>query len=367
MADTDVVEDEVATAEPETAESPEVRARRSRGLAPGLADLDRRWLGWGAGVLVLALLVVSFFAADINPISVLTIGVQVGSVFSLIALGVVLVYKATRVLNFAQGELGTASAFLAFALMVSLDWESIGATPDRSDFWWTALAAIAAGVVLAILINVLVVQRLADASPITALVATVGVSLLFVSVEVVMFEAQPRPFPRPVGGTAFELANVAVSWHTVIVLVVLLGAAMLLAILFRTPPGIALLATAQEPFAAELSGVSVRAMSTLAWGAAGLLGALGGLLGAGVFTNLTPGFVTTQFLIPALVGAVLGGLTSMVGAVVGGILVGLATTYSNELVLGMGWDVAGPPQIATLTVLIAVLLFRPRGLFGREA
>ena len=94
----------------------------------------------------------------------------------------------------------------------------------------------------------------------------------------------------------------------------------------------ALLATAEDPFAAELQGVPVERMRAMAWGAAGALGALAGVLGAGVFESLTPGLVTSTFMIPAFTGVVLGGITSMVGAVVGGFALGIVSQAAIQIV-----------------------------------
>jgi branched-chain amino acid transport system permease protein len=105
----------------------------------------------------------------------------------------------------------------------------------------------------------------------------------------------------------------------------------------------------------------------LTWGAAGALGALAGVLGAGVFESLTPGLVTSTFLIPAFTGVVLGGITSMVGAVVGGFALGIVTQASVEIVTELELDVPGQPQLAVMIVLLVVLLVRPRGLFGTDA
>lgn len=342
------------------------RARR-RGRLPDLFDRlpgsTRAW--WAAGAAV-ALVALALLTGRVDYVSVVVIGLTAGSIYSLIALGIVLVYTSTRVFNFAQGELGTVPAFVAYLVMVGFDVSDRGPAPDGSKLWYATLLAVLVGAVLAVLVNVLVVARLAEASPVTALVATVGVTLLLTSFEVIAFEAKVRPFPRYVDGNAFKIGGTPVAWHTVIVVAVLAGAAALLALFFRTRAGVALLATAQEPFAAQLSGVSVRAMSTLAWAAAGVLAAVGGLLGAGVFQNITPGKITVFFLIPGFVGAVLGGLTSMVGAVVGGLLLGVVVAFANAIVAAYNLNVPGPPQIATLAVLLLVLLLRPRGLFGRE-
>lgn len=316
-----------------------------------------------AAVLVVAVLV----GSGVNLVSTVSIGVQFGAVYALIALGVALVYTSTGVLNFAQGEFGTVPAFLAYVIMVGGvgDLGDIGAVPDASRLWWASLAAVAAGALLGVLVNIAVVQRLGAASPVTALVATAGVALMLIQLQVIVFESQARNFPRYIAGEAFTVARSGVQWHTLLVLGVLAVTATLLAVLFRTRTGTALLATSQEPFAAQLHGVSVSAMSTLAWGTAGALGAVGGLLAGGVFEQVFPALVTRDYLIPAFTGAVLGGITSMVGAVVGGLLLGLLVSFANSLNLALGLNIPGPPQLIVLAALLLVLLVRPHGLLGR--
>lgn len=300
-------------------------------------------------------------------LEVILFGLQAGAVYSLVSLGVALVYKATRIVNFAQGELGTIPAFIAYAVMTGFQ---IAGEPEASKgrLWVATIVAIIVGAVLGILVNLLVIRRLAAVSPVTSLVATAGVMLLSSALAVLFFEAKARRFPQYVeGGFEFPGSDVIVSWQTLVTLVVLAGAAALLALLFRTPPGVALLATAQEPFAAELQGISVGGMRTMAWAIAGVLGALAGLLGAGVFASIAPAFMTSTFLIPALTGAVLGGLTSMVGAVAGGLLLGIVVSAANQVNRSFDLGVPGPPQAAAIIVLLVILLVRPRGLLGKEA
>lgn len=340
---------------------------------------ERYWKPGAAALGAIILMIV----LDIQWTAVLVNGLQVGAVYALVALGLALVYKATRVLNFAQGELGTVPAFFVFMVLVGFDrGASIDTGVSKGKLVLASLAAVAIGALLAILINVLIVQRLKDASAVTSLVATAGVALLLTSAELIFFEAKARKFPRFIDGAPcfasdadglctnpLSLGGVTVPWHTLIVIAVLAVAAGLLALFFRTPPGVALLATAQEPFAAELHGISVRGMSTLAWGTAGALAAIGGILGGGVFETVQPGLMTSTFLIPAFTAAVLGGITSMVGAVVGGLLLGVTVAFANSFVLSYDLTsvLPGPPQIATFLVLLLILLVRPRGLFGKEA
>jgi len=301
-------------------------------------------------------------------LEVLVNGLSFGAVYALVALGLALVYKATRILNFAQGEFGTVPAWIAYVVMTGFQ---IDGDPviHRGRLWLATLIAIAVGALMGVLVNTLVIRRLASVSPVTSLVATAGVMTFLIAMQVIIFDPKGRRFPRYIdGGFHMPGTDVIVAWQNVLIIIVLAAAAALLALLFRTPPGVALLATAQEPFAAELQGVSVSAMRTLAWATAGALGAIAGMLGAGVFSStFSPGLMTATFLIPAFVGAVLGGIASMVGAVAGGLILGITVAAANQIVRTWNLDVPGPPHLAVFLVLLIVLMLRPTGLFGQEA
>lgn len=346
----------------------------------------------GTVVGIVALAVVSDLL-DVGLFEVVVSGVQTGVVYALVAVGIALVYKATRVLNFAQGEIGTVAAFVVFLGLGNFNSEAIleSAYPFTSMLGWT-LVAVLVGAVLAVAINLGVVARLANAAPVTTLVATIGVALLLGGIEVLYFRAVPRPFPtftqgappgielgplclatRGDGGECLGsagglvLGGANINYQFLLTAVVLLLVAIGLAALFRTQVGIALLASSQEPYAAQLQGVSLTAMSALAWATAGAFGAVAGVLAGGAAESIFPAFMTSTVLIPAIVAAVLGGITSIPGAVVGALLLGLVQAYANQIVLSNAWSVPGPPQLATFAVLLLVLLFRPRGLFGKEA
>lgn len=330
-----------------------------------------------AGVVVGFVVLGSLAASDVDLGGALVDGLSIGAVYALVALGIALVYRSTRVLNFAQGELGTMPAFLVLMLLTGFD-RAVTIDPASVSFGnlvGYALIGVAFGAALAVGINVFVVQRLAEATPVTSLVATAGVSLLMIGGQVVFFELQNRTFPRILSGSLCLVVDptggclLPTNRHNLVMLGVLAVVAVALAALFRTELGTALLATAQDPFAAALHGVSPRAMSSLAWGLAGGLAALGGILGAGFFAGLSPGLMTTTFLIPAFTAVVLGGITSMTGAVVGGLLVGVVNALANgaTTTYGLTSVIPNAPTMASFTLLLLVLLVRPRGLFGKEA
>ena len=297
-------------------------------------------------------------------IEVLVFGAERGAVFALVGLGLALVYKSTKILNFAQGELGTFPAFIALLVMNGFHPGGVHEASKGLLIPATAVA-IVAGAAMGVVLYLLVIRPLGKVSPVTSLVATAGVALLLTTIEINVFDARARRFPRPIdGGFRMIGTNVIVDWHTLVILAALAAAAIALAAFFRSSPGVALLATAEDPYAAKLQGVPVERMRAMAWGAAGALGALAGVLGAGVFAQLTPGMVTTTFMIPAFTGVVLGGITSMPGAVAGGFLLGIVNQAAIQVVTSFNLDVPGPPQLAVMIVLLGVLLVRPQGLLG---
>lgn len=338
------------------------------------AFVVEHWRGIAAGLMTLVAIGL-LATTDVNLGGVLVDGISIGSVYAVVALGIALVYRSTRVLNFAQGELGTVPAFLVLMFLTgfNLDETVDPATLSLPFLVSMALVGVLFGAILAVGINALVIQRLSDATPVTSLVATVVVSLLFIGGQVVIFGLQVRRFPRMLEGALCfvqgeERCLLQTNRHNLVILGVLIVAAALLALLFRTELGTALLAVAQDPYAASLHGVSPRAMSSLAWGIGGALAAIGGILGAGFF-DLSPGLMTRTFLIPAFTAAVLGGITSMTGAVVGGLLLGLVAALANGVTSTYGLTnvIPSPPTLASFTVLLLVLLVRPRGLFGKDA
>ena len=377
---------------------PEVIRRRLPGTDRVTGRDGAVRLAWVALALVLVGVLLVELASTARPLGfsvafTLANGISIGAVYALVALGVALVYKATRVINFAQGALGSLPALVALWAMLGFDLHAVTADPTTLEFLAYGLGAVLLGAALAVAMNLLVIRQLANAAPVTSLVATTGIALLITAVETIVFQVRTRRFPRLVEGApdgfaigpfcfsqvdaegacvpdgTFAMGGLEVPWNTVLIVVVLLVVSLSLAAFFRSPAGVALLATAQEPFAAELYGVSPRAMSSLAWGIAGGFAALAGILGAGVFEQAFPGFMTRDFLIPALVAAVLGGVTSMVGAVVGGLLVGIVFAASNAVVLQLQLNdaIPGPPQLGIFLVLVLTLLVRPRGLFGKDA
>lgn len=293
-----------------------------------------------------------------NVLRAVMVGLVNGTIYGLLGLGIVLIYKTQRVINFAQAEIATFGAFmlLLFHTGVGLPYPV------------AVVAAVAAAVLLALLIERVVIQPLRDAPDVTVFVATAGVALLLIALTLVVAGANPFNIAAAFGPLEQELLRRPllglVSPQRVIVLLTLVLAAVLLALFFRTTLGKGLLAMSVEPFAVRLAGMSTSRMSLLVWGLSGLLAGLAGVTYAPTVAGFTPGYFTSAALIPALTAVVIGGLTSLPGALVGGLVLGIAAEFAVLAGSTYAPAVPGIDTIAAFVLLLLTLLFRPQGLLG---
>jgi branched-chain amino acid transport system permease protein len=307
--------------------------------------------GTAIAVAVAAALVVS------GSEQALVIGVITGAGYGLVALGLVLVYKSSGVFNFAQGEFGTVAIYALYRVHDKIGVPLIPAI----------VVALAASVVMALATERVVIRRLFDAPRVTLLVATAGVALLAISLELWLGEARPR-FIQPALGRLdrVKIFDVHVSDQRMLVLAALVILAVLLALFFsRTNLGLAILGVSQEPVATELMGISVRRLSSFTWALTGLLAGIAGMLTAPVVGSFGPGFLTFNALIPGFTAAVLGGMNSLPGAFVGGVVVGVAQSLAVSAPAFK--DIPGPGAVMVFVILVVVLALRPQGLLGKAS
>ena len=295
------------------------------------------------------------FAVSLNELSrVVVLGVTNGATYSLIAIGLVLVYKASGIFNFAQGEFGTIAIYASSLALTSLGVPYVVAL----------VIGLVAAVGTGLLTERLVVRPLFDAPRVTLLVATAAIALLAIGVEFWRTADNPLRYFDPIISSQAGLARISpfgvpVSDQKLITLAVLAVASILLFLFFRSPLGLAVLAASQEPVASELVGVSVRRVSTITWGLAALLGGMAGLLYAGG-ASYSPGLITSAVLIPGFTAAIVGGISSLPGAAAGGILIGVMQALGG---LSTFESVKGASFVSVFVVLLVVLLIRPQGLF----
>lgn len=278
-------------------------------------------------------------------------GLAQGCVYTLVAMGFVIIYKATEVPNFAQGEMTMVGAYIYFSLVTMLGFSSA---------WALAATLVLAGL-LGALIERTVIRPISHEPPFIALMATIGLAILLRGLTGIVWSHETRALPSPIRNRTYEAAGVVVSstdlWAFSLVAVV----AVLLFAFFRwTRIGIAMRAVAQNRYAAELMGIPAQRVFTLSWVLAGAVGALGGVLLADLTSLHTD--MGTMIIMLALVAAVLGGLESIPGAVMGGLFLGvvenLSGTYLDRFLGG------GAKDVTAFAVLLAVLLLRPQGFFG---
>ena len=312
----------------------------------------------------------SSFSVQINFLSPLFNGIGNGAAYGLIGLGLVLLYKSNRIFNFAQGEFATCAAIITYVFDAGT-----GVLP-KLPFFVAALLGLIGAVGLALLMERLVIRPMFDRAKVILVVGTVGVALLLIGLEGLLPYPKTQQLPdigKVLGVRPYitKIDNIPILDQDVAKLVILAALAIGAFIFFRyTATGTAILAVSQDATAARVVGISVERISSISWGIAGLLGGVAGiLLAVPPQGTITPGQFTGTTLTVAFAAAVLGGMNSLPGAFVGGLSLGLIEAFANadsNLVPGLR-SVQQGQELAVFAVLLAVLLFRPRGLLGQEA
>ncbi|MFN8036830.1 MAG: branched-chain amino acid ABC transporter permease [Acidimicrobiia bacterium] len=286
------------------------------------------------------------------------IGLLSGAAYALVAVGVVLIYKSTRALSLAQGEIG------AFGYFYALRWAALGMplTDWHPTGLWMLIVAAVIGMILGAVVERVIMRPLIRRPPLDAVIATLGVALFLALLEKQIFGTDITNTPSAVGSWSLTVADVTLDASRVVALGLTVAVAFA-AFLFlsRSRFGLAVRATTGNPSVARLMGIPVNRVYRFAWMTAGALaGAAAALLGP-AFGGIQP-FTMTQYGLRALAGAVIGGLDSIWGAIVGCLLVGVVEGVTKSQFTTQGAD-----QLAVLLLVIGTLVLRPQGLLGAEA
>lgn len=279
-----------------------------------------------------------------------TSGLSAGAVYGLVALALVIVFRSTSVINFAAGEMGTFTTFIA--------WELI----ERSGlaFFPAMLVVMAISAAIGVLVYLIVIHPAIRKPEFVTVMLTFGLFQVFNGLSNSLWSPAPRPFPAPVSGPPLHLGAIVISRQNIGNAVVAVVAMLLLALIFRfTKIGLGLRATTDNAFAARVVGISPARMYALGWAMASVAGAIAGMLFANVLL-LSPTMMG-NVLVFSLVSVIVGGLESPVGAIVGGLAIG-AVSGVLAGVPGVGPNLATPVM---LLLVIVMLLVRPQGLFGQ--
>ncbi len=279
------------------------------------------------------------------------IGLSSGGTWALLALALVLIYRSTGVVNFAQGEMAMFSTFIAWSLV------------DHGLSYWTAFAltiAISFGGGFAV--ERVVIRPVERAPVLTVVIVTIGLFFVFNGAARWHWSTETRTLPNAFSTRPIHVAGVAFSIQDLGNIAVSLGMVLLLWLLFRfTKLGLALRAAAVNPDESRLVGIRVSWMLAIGWGLAAAMGGVAGMLAAPALASFDQTFMQ-PVLLYAFAGAVLGGLDSPLGAVVGSLLLGV---FINLIGNYVGWVGNVLKLPVALAVILGVLLVRPEGIFGR--
>lgn len=283
---------------------------------------------------------------------VVVLGLISGGIYGLFAVGVVLVYRGSGSLNFAQGEIGTFGLYVAWFVVT-----------DQGLPWVVgAIAAIAVAAGIGAGFEMLVVRPMVEASRLSVAVATIGLLSFLLAGELRLFTASPRSVRAPIEGIGPAIFGVHVSPTQFLTLAATAAVAVALAVLLRrTDFGLGVLAAAQDPVATRLVGVPLGKVSAFVWGIAAATSAGGALLIEPTISVFAPGFASLLFL-KGLAAAIIGGLTSLPGAFVGGLTVGILEAAATKWIRPEG--LPGIAELSIFAIVLLTLLVRPNGLLG---
>ena len=278
-------------------------------------------------------------------------GLSAGALYALVALGIVLIYRSTRVLNFAHGDVAMLSTFAAFALL-----------SNGYGFPLALAGSLVVGAALGIsfYLSVLARAQREGANLLGMVALTLGLALILQGVAVYIWGAEPVSLPFPISSTKTYRVGVVVVSQLVLATMAagIVGSLLLYLLVQKTRFGLAMRATSENLMAAQTLGIPTRLVLSVSWGVASVLGVVAGIFLAPALL-LDPFFMLDPFL-KGFAAAVLGGLNSLPGAVVGALILGVAESLTG------GYLTIQYKNTLAFIIIIVVLLVRPEGLLGKE-
>jgi len=281
-------------------------------------------------------------------------GLVVGSIYSAVALGFVIIYKSTRVVNFAQGEFLMVGAYVCYAFLVQM----------HLPFWMALLLTVCFSMVLALLIERLILRPMIGEPIISIIMVTIGLSLVLRSAVAVVWGTdilvyRPKLFPQEM----VDLAGVPVSLEFVWCFVLSVVLLAVFSVFFKySKAGVAMRATAFNQQVAQSMGISVKHIFALSWVISAVVSGIGGVLIGNINGINTSLFHFGLKVFPA---TILGGLDSILGAALGGIIIGVLENLSDGL-CKTWFDLSGVKEVAPYVILVIILMIKPYGLFATK-
>ena len=281
-------------------------------------------------------------------IELLVSGLAVGAVYGLIAMSFAIIFKATGLLNFAQGEMGMITAYVAFSIASATD----------GNPWLTAAGAIVFSVLFALAVERIVIRPMVDEPILARIMTTIGLAVIFRSGTMLVWDALPHDMGLAAGSALVDLGGVRARGAQIGVVVALaVSVAAMLAFFRYSRFGIAMRAVASDDATARLMGVKTARVQQAAWGVAAVMSGIAGALFA-IAWELSPSLYALG--LKSFPATILGGLDSVVGSAFGGVVIGIV-----ENLVG-GYLSPGLKEVAGFVIIIAILMVRPYGLFGEK-
>ena len=273
-------------------------------------------------------------------------GLATGGIYASVALALVMIYQATHLVNFAQGEIAMFATYLAWALIQA-----------GMPYWGAFAITVAGAFVLGVAIERIIIRPVENAPILAVVIVFIALLVIFNSVAGWIFSYTIKPFPSPFPAEPL-FGNSYISSHELGSMAITLVVLLLLFAFFRfTPLGLAMRAAAQNPVSSRLVGIRVGWMLALGWGLASAIGSIAGMMVAPT-VFLEPNMMG-GILLYAFAGALLGGIDSPGGAVLGGFIVGV---LENVIGAYLGTELK---LTVALVVIVGVLVVRPSGMFGK--
>lgn len=278
----------------------------------------------------------------------LVAGLADGSIYALLALGIVVIYRNARVLNLAHGHVGTFAVLTAAALVPKV-WP------------WGAALAIAIGATLGLAFYGLIVDRIDAEDHNSITVATIALLLLLFAL-MVNLTAESVSIPSPIGGLGLHIFGYYVAPAHVLAFVTTAVTSVALALFARTKTGLVVKGASRDRTAAAMLGIPVRVVSAASWAGGCALASVAVLFAAPIFGVLGPAFAT-GILVRGLAAAIVGGFERPLGAIVGGLSIGVVDSVVGHLAVGS--DIPGLSALVLLTIVVVLAMVRPSGLLER--
>jgi branched-chain amino acid transport system permease protein len=303
-------------------------------------------------------------------VNTLASGIALGAIYAILALGFVIIFKATQVVNFAHGAIAALGAYLVvyFAVVLNIPGRWLDFLSPTLQWILSATIAVLVAALVGMVVERIAIRPMIGESLFAVAMITLGLDLIIRTFTNDFMDNQVRGLGDPWGAEVIEIGVLRISQTQVVTIVVTVLAMLLLAWFFRTRAGVAMRATAFDQEAAMAQGINVGRVFAAAWAIGAALAAIGG-----IFSSMFPRAAgvspfTALIAFRAFPAVVIGGLDSIPGAIVGGMIVGLAEVFAAAYLVGDLWSFLGIgfAGIVPWLLMMVVLLIKPYGIFGTE-